>query len=90
MTEKMKIEDYQTSLTEEQKLILDDAPTQVVQHLFEYTERNGIPRFINLRKRDKLSDRTEFVRFTGADAVNAIDYLKFLVRNGYKNLADAG
>lgn len=85
-----KIEDYQTSLTEEQKNILDDAPAQVVQHLFDYIAENGQMAFFNLRKRDKLTNRTEFERFEGPAAVNGIDYLRFLVRNGYKDLYDAG
>ena len=84
------IEDYDTSLTDVQKNLLDDAPAKVIKHLFDRVEEAGMPAFFNLRKTDKLTGDTEFVEFIGIDAVNGIDYLKYLVRNGYKDLADAG
>lgn len=85
----MGTEDYQTSLTEDQKNILDDAPAKVVTHLFDYVERNGQMEFFNLKVRDKLTGEERFESFQGPDSVNGIDYLKYLVRNGYKDLADA-
>ena len=82
-------EDYQTSLTEEKKAILDDAPPKVVSHLLDYTERHGQMEYFNLKVRDKLTGEERFEAFTGPDAVNGIDYLKYLIRNGYKDIADA-
>lgn len=77
-------EDYLSSLTEQQKQILDDAPDRVVELLMKYTNRNGMMEFFNLRRKDKLTGEESFERFEGIDAVNAIDYLKYLMRNGYK------
>ena len=90
MVSQNKPEDYQTSLSEEQKNILDDAPAKVVAHLFDYVERNGQMEFFNLKVRDKLTGIETFAAFRGPDSVNGIDYLRYLVRNGYKDLADAG
>lgn len=87
---KKPTEDYQTSLTEEQKAILDDAPPKVVSHLIEYCEQNGQMEFFNLRKTNKITGDTSFEEFRGVSAVNAMDYLRYLIRNGYKKLADAG
>ena len=86
----MVSEDYQSSLSESQKNILDDAPAKVVTHLFDYVHRNGQMEYFNLKVKDKVTGEERFERFEGPDSVNAIDYLRYLVRNGYKDLADVG
>lgn len=87
---KKPVEDYQTTLTEDQKKILDDAPVKVVRHLLDYVNENGMPPYFNLRVTDVVTGRFVFEKFDGVAAVNGIDYLKYLVRNGYKDLSNAG
>jgi hypothetical protein len=90
MSESKPTEDYQSSLTEKQKELLDDAPLKVVTVLIEYCNNHGQMPFFNLKKTDKLTGETSFEEFRGVSAVNAMDYLRYLIRNGYKGLADAG
>lgn len=84
------VEDYQTSLTEEEKEILDDAPPKVVATLIDYCNHFGQMPTFSIRKEEKLTGESTFVEFTGVSAVNAMDYLRYLIRNGYKEIADAG
>ena len=82
-----KPEDYQTTLTEEQKNILDDAPPKVVGHLLEHVKKYGNMPMFRLKVTDKVTGHTKgFIEFEGPASVNAIDYLKYLIRNGYKHV----
>jgi hypothetical protein len=80
--------DFQTTLSEEEKNILDDLPDQAVESFFlmKPSRNVGIEKLtLNWISNEGVSRHT----FEGESFYEAFDYLEYLMVNGYRPIVDS-